>query len=398
MSSPVSSSHAAPLQQLDQLLRDTQWLWRPQPFKEARPAWCKQLPELTEALLALDDATLAAIAGDDEVRRHWLGTYLPVVDELAKFIALPHAIEAQPFAVGPHFGWEIPGRKWAQITAFAGAVGPLRAPLLEWCGGKGHLGRLLGWRWQQPVVTLELNESLCREGERLAERAHVPQRFEQGDALSRDAAQLLPVHHAVALHACGELHRTLLREAVTARVPALDFAPCCYAHMAGEHYHAFSSLTHLQLCHDDLRLAVTETVTSSAREVRLRDQEMAWKLGFDALRRAVTGIDRYEPIRPIDKAWLKFDFAGFCRALAARDGVELPETIDWDLFEVRGRQRQHDSQRLTQVRHAFRRPLELWLVLDMAVYLEAHGYDVTLSTFCARSTTPRNILISARLS
>jgi hypothetical protein len=226
----------------------------------------------------------------------------------------------------------------------------------------------------------------------------VAQQFQQGDALSHESTRLLPAHHAVALHACGELHRTLLREAVAAQVPALDFAPCCYAHLASDAYEPFSSQTTLQASHDDLRLAVTETVTSSAREVRQRDQEMAWKLGYDALRREVLAIDHYQPIRPIDKAWLKLDFAGFCHALAARDDVTLSEGIAWDAYEQKGWQRQHDTQRLTQVRHAFRRALEMWLVLDMAVYLEAHGYEVKLSTFCERAVTPRNILISARIS
>lgn len=386
------------LRRLDTLLVETQWLWRPQPFKELRPAWCAQLPELTAALLALDEATLAALAADDGTRLAWLRDYLPLVDELAALVQLPAVADPASFDVSPHFGWEIPGRKWTQITAFAAAIGTVRAPLLEWCGGKGHLGRLLGRQWRQPVVTLELNGTLCNEGARLAQRAHVTQQFRQGDALSREAAQLLPAHHAVALHACGELHRTLLREAVATQVPALDFAPCCYAHRADDHYQPFSSLTTLAVSHDDLRLAVTETVTSSPREVRLRDREMAWKLGFDLLRREVLGFADYQPIRPIDKGWLKLEFSGFCRTLAARDGVSLPAAVAWDAYEQKGWQRQHDSQRLTQLRHAFRRALELWLVLDMAVYLQQHGYEVKLATFCERSVTPRNVLISARIS
>ena len=49
------------------------------------------------------------------------------------------------------------------------------------------------------------------------------------------------------------------------------------------------------------------------------------------------------------------------------------------------------------VRHAFRRPLEVWLALDLAVRLENDGYSVSLGRFCERRLTPRNLLISARL-
>ena len=53
-------------------------------------------------------------------------------------------------------------------------------------------------------------------------------------------------------------------------------------------------------------------------------------------------------------------------------------------------------RRLESVRLAFRRPLELWLVCDMAVYLEQHGCRVNLGSFCTPSITPRNLLLSAR--
>ena len=47
------------------------------------------------------------------------------------------------------------------------------------------------------------------------------------------------------------------------------------------------------------------------------------------------------------------------------------------------------------VRHLFRRPLELWVVLDYSMFLEEQGYDVRLGTFCERQLTPRNLLIDA---
>jgi hypothetical protein len=52
--------------------------------------------------------------------------------------------------------------------------------------------------------------------------------------------------------------------------------------------------------------------------------------------------------------------------------------------------------RLSVVRHAFRRALEVWLVADLASYLDARGYAVEIGQFCARQLTPRNVLISAR--
>jgi hypothetical protein len=74
----------------------------------------------------------------------------------------------------------------------------------------------------------------------------------------------------------------------------------------------------------------------------------------------------------------------------------LAGSIDWDRYEALGWQRQHETMRLSLVRHAFRRAIEVWLVLDLVNYLIGKGYEVGLCTFCERELTPRNILISAR--
>lgn len=382
--------------QLDAGLVEQAWLWRPQPYKLARPAWCEVLPALTADLLGLSDERLAELSGDDSVLMSWLGRYVPSLVPLMSLSDLQERDTAGLLAVSSHLTWDVPGRKWAQIEAFASAIGSVENPVVEWCGGKGHLGRLLAAQWGVPVATLEVNEALCLAGRQLAQRGRVQQTFHVTDVLAPAAQQYLSGHHALALHACGELHRTLIRVAADAGAIALDVAPCCYHLGVQEHYLPFSSCAMPVLSRDDLRLAVTETVTSSPREVRLRDREMAWKLGYDQVRRKVSGDEGYQAVKPISKPWLNLGFEGFCDQLAQRDGVELPLSIDWAFFEALGWQRQRETMRLSLVRKAFRRPLEVWLVLDLANFLETQGYQVFMGTFCQRHITPRNILLSAR--
>ena len=54
------SVHARRRAALEAFLLDLAPIWTPSPFCEARPAWCATHPALANALLALDDATLAA--------------------------------------------------------------------------------------------------------------------------------------------------------------------------------------------------------------------------------------------------------------------------------------------------------------------------------------------------
>ena len=382
---------------LEALLLQHQHLWQAQPFRQLRPEWCQHYPALTQALLALDDSELAHLGNDAAALHKLLSHYLPSVEPLltlSDLASTPQRLAEDP---GPHFANHIPGRKWQQITAFAHAMAHSDAPLLEWCGGQGHLGRLLGRQYRQPVLTLERDAQLCARGEELAHRNTVEQRFVRVDVLSAKAASLLSGHHVVALHACGELHRKLLHEVVAQRVPALDLAPCCYHHLLQADYVPLSRHAVLSLRRDDVRLAVTGAATASAGELRRRDQEMAWKLAYLTLLQQ-QGETYYRPIRPIEKAWLHLDFIGFCHKLASREGDLIHSATDWQALEATGWQRQGETMRLSLLRQGFSRAIEVWLVLDLACFLEQHGYQVGLGTFCTRELTPRNLLLSARLA
>ncbi|WP_295009304.1 methyltransferase [uncultured Dechloromonas sp.] len=379
--------------QLDAELLAHRDLWHPQPFREARPAWCERWPALTAALLALDDADVAHLNDDTPAALRWLAAYLPDVDVLLPLIDIPLAARVPPPVPGERWAWEIPGRKRSQIEAFAGAVQPGGEGVIDWCGGKGHLGRLLGLAWQQPVHTLEIDAALCGEGEQLARRIGLNHRFLERDALAV-ADWPRQGQHAVALHACGNLHRRLLEHGAGAGVSRFDVAPCCYYRGVETHYQPLVASGSLQLTRDDTRLAVTETVTATPRLTRQRDQGIAWKLAFTAWRAQVSDSP-YKTFKPVPAPWLRGSFADFLARMAAREGLPPPEARHLASIEATGWQRQREVLRLSIPRHAFRRALELWLVLDLAQYLETCGYAHRLATFCDRHLTPRNLLLSA---
>ncbi|MBQ0783656.1 MAG: methyltransferase [Amphritea sp.] len=384
------------LHQLDQQLSATAELWRPQPFKQQRPAWCQSYPQLTQALLDLDDQQLQRFSHNPDALVEWIGHYLPQVAQLDALSRLPKRTPTEYSSPENRFFNGMPGRKRTQIEAFASHVGSVTSPILEWCGGKGHLGRLLGMAGDQPVTTLELNPELCRAGEQQAQRFGLYQSFTEVDLLQPGLELNVTDHHGVALHACGELHRSLQRRAVTHGMAALDIVPCCYAFGVEQQYQPRTQGLSLQLSRDDLRLAVTETVTAGQAEVTSRDREMAWKLGFVELRNRIVENQAYRTMKPVQKQWLKLSFSQFCQQLADREALSLPADTDWAEVEAFGWQRFSEVMRLSLLRNCFRRPIELWLILDLVTDLEAHDYQIELGTFCDRAVTPRNIMLSAR--
>ena len=379
-------------QRLGGLLDVHAGLWRPAPFHVPRPAWCQAQPGYAAHLLALADGEVEALAGDNRALIGLAGRFVPELLELLPLIDLPQ-LEGPPEALEESAARHVPGRKLAQIGAFAAGVGAIEHPVLEWCAGKGHLGRHLARRWKRPVTSLEWDGELCAEGERLARG--LGQAFIHADALASASAGLIAGRHALALHACGDLHLTLLRAAAERGAPALDLAPCCYYRITTPDYRPLNPDANLLLTRDELHLAVTETVTAGARDRRARDRAQAWKLAFLEWR-ADRGVPREKTFKPVPGGWMGEGFATWMAKLAGREGFVPADNEDWPAREAEGWRRLEEVRRLELARLAFRRPLEVWLVLDRALFLARRGYQTRLAEFCGRSLTPRNVLISAR--
>lgn len=383
---------------LTQCLRAREALWRPVPFRHPVLPWEPEHPSLAQALRTLADDEAGALEADPHALCTWLQRYLPALADVQALSQVP-VIETRPANFPDRFGHGIHGRKWEQVRSFAGAMDHPRGAVIEWCAGKGHLGRAISQHFGVPVTGLEWQAALCEAGTACSRQWQLPVTLLPVDVLQAPAAQCLQeARHAVALHACGDLHRRLLESVVAAHTPGLHLAPCCYHLTAAEQNLPLSQAgrqSGLSLSRDELRLAVQETVTAGQRIRQRRMQGSRWRLAFDALQRECRGIDEYLPVPSLPDALLQGDFAAFCRAAAASKNLQLPATVDFAHAEQRGTERHRAVTRLELLRHAFRRPLELWLVLDRALYLQEHGYRVAVGTFCPRELTPRNLLIRA---
>ena len=401
MSEPILTSGdlLARFQALDSFLLQHQAFWRPRPFHHLQLPWETELAELAtwlrsrslEQAEASDNSpfTLSAPAPYPDLARQ-----AQALSQLGEIPSLDSPPRAHALSV------DVPGRKLAQIQAFASHLQFRQRPAhwLDWCSGKGHLGR---WLTQddQYLTCLEYDPALIESGSALSKRLGLAAAHLQQDVLADDCDERLTKEHTpVALHACGDLHVRLLQLASRNGCPQLAVAPCCYNRIAGMHYQPLSAAAQgsgLQLSRDDLGLPLSETVTAGARVRRQRKQSMAWRLAFDLLQRQLRGIDEYLPTPSLPSDWLSKPFASFCHDLAELRDVPSPGEQDWHALEARGWQRLAEVRNLELLRNLFRRPLELWLLLDRALYLQEQGYHVKLGTFCDYQLSPRNLLLLA---
>ncbi|WJK10291.1 methyltransferase [Pseudomonas fluorescens] len=385
---------------LDTFLTAHQALWKPRPFTHQQLPWEASCPELASWLRgrSLEDAEDAhnqpaelLDAPEPFASLAALSLELSAVGELPA-----HSLEA----AGHRLNVDVPGRKWQQIEAFASRLSFAAQPKhwLDWCSGKGHLGRrLLGA--DQQLTCLEYDPALVASGQALSQRRHLHALHVEQDVLAVNTALLLNAEHTpVALHACGDLHVRLMQLASAAGCRQLAIAPCCYNRISRTEYQALSCAgtgSALQLSLEDLSLPMSETVTAGARVRRQRDTSMSRRLAFDLLQRQIRGIDEYLPTPSLPSAWLEKPFADYCRDLAALKELSTIGSPDWVALEAAGWQRLAEVRNLELLRGLFRRPLELWLNLDRALFLTEQGYVVRLGTFCEAPLTPRNFLLLA---
>ncbi len=384
---------------LDEFLCAHQDIWRPTPFTELELTWESRYRELAGWLRQRTLAEAEAIHNQPE-QLQAPAPYPQLAAHSAALSRIGELPSTRAEAVPTAFTVDVPGRKWQQIDAFASRLGFRQAPghWLDWCSGKGHLGRRLAHDGRA-LTCIELDPQLVASGQQLSQRLGLAADHREQDALADNAARQLDADHTpVALHACGDLHVRLLQLASAAGCRQLAVAPCCYNRIRTPDYQPLSAAARasaLRLSQADLRLSLSETVTAGARVRRQRDQSMARRLAFDLLQRELRGQDQYLPVPSLPTSWLEKPFAQYCRDLCERKELPAPAQWDWAALEEAGWQRLAVVRNLELPRCLFRRPLELWLLLDRALFLEEQGYQVRLGSFCPAQLTPRNILLLA---
>ena len=372
-------------------------LWEHAPFKMKQMPWEVDHPELATAVREMTDARLRELEQYPSRARRYLARWLPQIADFSARSEL-RALSRRDVAFDGAQSEGVRHRKWLQIEAFVSSLPEIRWPVLEWCSGKGHLARVIAATHGVSVHCVERDAQLAHGGRQAAERDDLSLDFSVLDAMGREAAhQVRQDQMACALHACGDLHIRLMSLAVRAQTRALAISPCCYhlGRFAGRPISRTARGLDLALRPEDARISLQETVTASPGAKRRREQINAWRLGFDLWQRESRGKDEYLPVPPVKDDRAKSSFADFFRWACAAKGLEIPRSVDFDQFERAGEERLQQTRRFSLVRHLFRRPMELWLVLDRAQALAERDYQVEVGTFCDREVTPRNLMIRA---
>ena len=317
---------------IDSFLLSYQEFWRQDPFylcQKDSVSWQNTSPELVHWLDDLSHQDVIDLKEHSDRLVTCLSRFFPGLNEMVTLASLPR-VNLTGLTLSRNTSLGVPGRKLEQILAMGESAlsDHYGSEWLEWCSGKGFLGRILAQQSEQKVTSFEWQRSLCDSGQEIADAQHLNMTFVQGDAFSSSSQRVFNSNqHAVALHACGDLHVKLLQNCVAHQLPAVTISPCCYHLIQDESYQALSLLaqrSQLALSKADLRIPLQETVTGGERVKRHRQLEMIYRLGFSALLKGELAVGEYVPVPSIKKSQLDDGFQAFCEWAAAKKSLELP--------------------------------------------------------------------------
>lgn len=386
------------LQTLASTLQQHRYLWEPEPFLLREAPWATREPAMQAALLALSQVEVDAMLSDGRHSEVWLAQQLPGLFEALRqwqprvfTPRLDHQHDSMSIGIG--------GRKWLQIQAFHQITKQLPAVLTctDWCGGKGYLAAYLASHQGCQVDCLEIDETLCEEGADRVDQYDLPVVFHRCDVLQPIASDVLLNERHVALHACGELHRSLWRQTL-GEAEQVCLSPCCY-HLGASNSSQLSTSakqSDLQLNAKELRIPLLETVTGGNQAIKNRRTEQIWRLAYERWRAEASADSQYQPLRSVSKSLFKRDPRQFFEWAAAQHGLVFDAAEHIDDYLAKGEQDFAMSERLGIIRQGLKRYLEYFVVLDLACYAEEHGYNVEIVEFCDKSLTPRNLAILAQ--
>ena len=293
--------------------------------------------------------------------------------------------------LSPELRWRLPRRKAAQIEPFLGSLKPyLKADLVDWCSGKGHVGRAASAISKQRLTQVEIRPDLCQVSRHLNQKLQLVSQVHCIDVL-KEEINWPSDPMILAMHACGDLGVAAIK--LHSRIGgAIALAPCCHHKIESKTYQPMSRQGReydLELSRSDLHFSVAFETRASHKLRRLRRQGMVYRCALSAAQ------NRWHVAsKPCPRSWLSLPFADFAHKMAQRDSFTLPDDLE-SLVEI-GTKRALRIRARAMLRAPFRRAIEAWLALDKALYLQSLGKRVDVIQFCEFSATPRNLLLLAR--
>jgi hypothetical protein len=278
-------------------------------------------------------------------------------------------------------------------------------------GGVGLLAQTLTNQFQMQVTSIDMNAELQKTGiERNRKNAKDPANTVQfknirvengGEFIKLLQDDTMPV----GLHTCGKLALDLIRVSTDKKVPALVNFGCCYHTL--EKSPDMQQLSKFAQKNDALWMNKFALTLSCRAHRKMDEKDYDFKIkvkhyryAFHILLHDFYHIEELVNLGNSSPKLYDAPFAEYAMEQFKRIGIDPKQSMEeLNSFYANQALKKLIEQMLAAglIRNAMGRLLEIYLLLDRAIYLEENGYQVQVQEFFEEEISPRNIGITALL-
>lgn len=366
---------------------------RGRPFWEETLSWEGKYPEISTFLRSWTSEEVEKFERCPHLHPKSPSLLVDIFESARGLTDLPNLYD-EKLSLPQQLSYNIKGRKWAQITHVISVMNGSYSGIVDWCCGKGHLGRTLSHVFDVPLQGLDIDEELIIQARKLSESRSQHQ-FTKCDVLKKGEVPILD-GTIVALHSCGSLLDRAIETMLDQKLRQGIFVSCCYHRIQTSHWIPKSQKCaneNVQLDVFELRIPSTFEYSASTKIRKRRRREMLYRVSFDLLLRDLCGNQEYQKIASVPDAWKDLSFEEFVQNISRREHILIPQQINLIQYLEMGQQKLNQIRGLGSLRSLFSRLIELLVIGDRALWLQEKGREAVVGIFAPEEVTPRNTII-----
>ncbi|MFZ4715176.1 MAG: methyltransferase [Bacteriovoracaceae bacterium] len=380
----------------------------PNPFVHYRSDWLDFLEQASEEVkLSLEKKNYQDLDLPQDLKQH--------AEEMQSLCRLPEfdrTITEHPFE--PNAFLKMKPKKQYEIKILTKAADQLMrdhhlSHVIDIGGGVGFLAQSLSNYYLKPVTSIDMDATMQKTGRERNEQNqkkgsslvnYVQAKLELGNSklvslFSKDSLSL-------GLHTCGELANTHFQMAVKGEAGALINFGCCYYKLSYNNCLNVSQFAkenpHLDLNMYALTLATLAHKQTDQEVYQNKNIVKRYRYSLHLYLHDMMGLTDFQALGNSHYTLYQGDFGHYALEQMSRLGIEHNETVESfnQFFEDEKRSRLVKRMILSGIlRGIYGRPLEMYVLVDRALYLEENGYQVALIPYFEEEISPRNIGIRA---
>lgn len=336
------------------------------------------------------------------------------IEELEK---LPNLVDYPPLPEERNIWLYIIPKKQHEIKRLAPHINYLYQNqkiknVLDIGGGIGLLAQILNNQYRLNVTSVDMNAQFQHTGnERNKFNAKDPlNRVQYKNMLIKDEGEFVTLlnHESmpIGLHTCGKLSLDFIRLASNKKVPAMVNFGCCY-HTLGngadnQHLSHFARENKAYWMNKfALTLSCRAHKKMDEKDYDLKIKVKFFRYAFHILLHDLYGIKDLVSLGNSSPKLYDGAFATYALEQFRRIEIKPRHTEEeLNLFFADPALTLQIEKMLAAglIRNAMGRIMEIYLLLDRAIFLEEQGYEVKVETFFTEELSPRNIGITAILN